>query len=167
MEFHDNYPSYETMYQHTEAEGKPKRKKLWKVFWIMLVITIVELLIGTFASKMGLLDEHRKSMFSLKTIFIVLTLVKAGFIVVEFMHLGHETKFFKYTILIPYSIFIAYLIFIVLVEGTYTGYPENKTKLWTGFKEQKDKIVDDLNKGVHHESHPVEGGDHAPAGGHH
>jgi cytochrome c oxidase subunit 4 len=141
MEFHDDYPQYETMYHHTDEEGKKKRKKLWRVFWIMLAVTIIELLIGTYAGDMGLLNKERKSTMILKFIFVALTILKAGYIVISFMHLGHETKFFKYTILLPYSIFIAYLIFIVLVEGTYTGYPENKTKLWTGFYDQQELLI--------------------------
>ena len=159
MEFQDNYPHYETMYQHTEAEGKPKRKKLWRVFWIMLTITIVELIIGTYAGDWGLLQATRKSGLSLKFIFVILTLVKAGYIVIEFMHLGHETKFFKYTILIPYGTFIGYLIFIILVEGTYTGYPENKTKLWEGFITQQKTLIEEHGKhhaGAHEATAPTE-----------
>lgn len=151
MEFHDNYPQYETMYQHTAEEGKSKRKKLWRVFWIMLVITIVELIIGTYAGDWGLLQATRKSGLSLKFIFVILTLVKAGYIVMEFMHLSHETKFFKYTILLPYATFIGYLIFIILVEGTYTGYPENKTKLWEGFITQQKTLIEEHGK--HHGGH--------------
>ena len=131
MEFHDDYPQYEHMYQHSEEAGKSKRKKLWMVFWIMLGITIFELIVGFNATKWGLTGG-----MLLKALFIGLTVAKAGFIVMSFMHLGHETKFFKYTILAPYSLFIVYLLFIVLVEGTFAGRVENRTKLWTGFEEQ-------------------------------
>ena len=41
-EFHDDYPSYETMAHHSEEEGKVTRKALWRVFWYMLAITIFE-----------------------------------------------------------------------------------------------------------------------------
>lgn len=132
MEFHDNYPQYETMYHHTNEEGKKKRRTLWNVFWIMLGITLVELYVGYNATSWGLTGTA-----VLKWGFIILTLAKAGFIVIKFMHLGDETKAFKYTILLPYSLFIGYLIFIVLVEGTYCGYPENKTKLNPIFMDQK------------------------------
>ncbi len=132
MEFHDDYPQYETMYHHTEEEGKKKRKGLWRVFWIMLAITLVELFVGFNATKWGLTGGGL-----LKWGFIILTLAKAGFIVLKFMHLGDEEKGMKYTILLPYSMFIGYLIFIVLVEGTYCGYPENKTKLNPIFMDQK------------------------------
>jgi len=50
-------------------------------------------------------------------LFIGLTLVKAGYIVLSFMHLGDERKGLKYVILIPYFIFILYLIFVLITEG--------------------------------------------------
>jgi len=132
MEFHDNYPQYETMYQHDEAHGKQIRSKLWKVFWLLLAITLVELFVGFKANSWGLLGGT-----FLKFFFITLTLVKAGGIVLVFMHLIDETKFLRYTILLPYSVFILYLIFIILVEGTYCGYPHNKTSLDKNYKIQQ------------------------------
>ena len=107
-EFHDDYPQYEFMAHHSEEEGKVKRKKLWRVFWIMLAVTIIELIIGFQASKLGLLNDDRTSGVTLKFIFIGLTLLKAGFIVLSFMHLGDEKKVMKWTILAPYTIFIVY-----------------------------------------------------------
>ena len=53
--------------------------------------------------------------------FIILTLVKGGYIVLQFMHLGDERKAMRYVILIPYFVFILYLIFICLWEGTAVG----------------------------------------------
>jgi cytochrome c oxidase subunit IV len=55
----------------------------------------------------------------LNHIFIILTLVKAGYIVLQFMHLGHEKKSLKWTILLPAIILVPYLLFIVLGEGAY------------------------------------------------
>jgi len=46
-----------------------------------------------------------------------------------FMHLGHETTFMKYVILLPYAIFISYAIFIILDEGVYSGESINRTKV--------------------------------------
>ncbi len=132
MEFHDNYPQYETMYQHDEAHGKQIRSKLWKVFWLLLAITLLELFVGFKATSWGLLGST-----FLKFFFIFFTLVKAGGIVLVFMHLIDETKFFRYAVLLPYSVFILYLIFIVLVEGTYCGYPANKTSLDKNYKIQQ------------------------------
>ncbi len=149
MEFHDDYPEYEKMSNHSEEEGKPIRKKLWMVFWIMLGVTILELIIGTYSSKMGLLDSERRSSTILKIIFVGLTVLKAGYIVMIFMHLGHEVKFMKWTILAPYIVFICYLIFIVLVEGTYVGIPDNRTPPHKQYLENRKAIVDHLNSGGH------------------
>jgi len=115
-EFHDDYPSYETMYNHDEAYGKKARRTLWNVFWIMLIITIAELIIGSMAPSHGW-SGH----LWLKVLFIGLTIAKAAFIVIWFMHLGHEVKFFKYIVLVPYITFMFYGIFIILTEGTYAG----------------------------------------------
>lgn len=123
-EFHDDYPSYEHMAHHSEEEGKKKRRTLWNVFWIMLAITIFELVIGSMAPSRGW-----SGTLGLKVLFIGLTVLKAGFIVMAFMHLGHEVTFMKYTILAPYIIFISYTIFIILDEGVYSGDPQNRTKV--------------------------------------
>lgn len=139
MEFHDDYPQYELMYHHDEETGKKVRRKLWNVFWVLLAVTIIELVVGFKATSWGLTGTT-----FLKLFFIFFTIVKAGGIVMYFMHLIDETKFFKYTILVPYSVFIVYLIFIILVEGTYCGYPENKTNLKPMFGLQQ------LEKRQHH-----------------
>ncbi len=57
-EFHDDYPQYEFMAHHSEEEGKVMRRKLWNVFWIMLAVTIAELIIGSFAKDWHLLDPE-------------------------------------------------------------------------------------------------------------
>ena len=49
--------------------------------------------------------------------FIVMTLVKAGYIVAVFMHLGDERKSFIKVVALPYIVFISYLIFICLNEA--------------------------------------------------
>jgi cytochrome c oxidase subunit IV len=50
-----------------------------------------------------------------------MTLLKAGYIVLVFMHLGDEKKSLKYIVLVPYFLFMAYLIFIALMEATAVG----------------------------------------------
>ncbi|MBA2611746.1 MAG: cytochrome C oxidase subunit IV family protein [Bacteroidetes bacterium] len=134
-EFHDDYPHYETMSNHDEAHGKAARKVLWKVFWVMLFITIFELAIGSMAPGHGWTGA-----LWLKVLFIGLTVVKAAAIVLWFMHLGHEVKFFKYIILLPYITFILYAIFIILVEGVYSGYPRNVTRVDKIFIDQQKEL---------------------------
>lgn len=168
MEFNDGFPQYEILAQHSEEEGKGKRKVLWRVFWIMLTITIAELIIGIKAGDWGLLTELQESTALLKFIFIGLTLVKAYFIVYAFMHLGHEYKFFKWVVIAPYSLFIVYLIYMMTItEGLYSSHHR---------EEMDDKIVKqqtelrsghgDHDSGASHEENH-ESGEHHDTEEHH
>ena len=155
-EFHDNYPSYETMYNHDEEYGKKARRTLWNVFWIMLVITIFELVIGSMAPGKGW-----SGTLWLKVLFITLTLAKAAYIVWWFMHLGHEVKFFKYVILVPYIVFMLYGIFIILTEGSYSSDISHRTKVDPIYAEQQQMLK--AGHG-HAEGHSDEAHVEAPAG---
>ncbi len=146
-EFHDDYPQYEFLAHHSEEEGKIKRRKLWNVFWIMLAVTIVELIIGSFSLKWGLLDDTRHSTFILKIVFIGLTIAKAFYIVFRFMHLGDEKKAMRYAILAPYTLFILYLIYIIVGEANYSLIHKNKMDALI----VKQKI--DLNEAAKHPHH--------------
>ena len=86
--------------------GAAQRKQIWKVFIILSVITGIEFLI---AFTMG------ASMFKV-AIFVGLTIVKAFYIVGEFMHLKHETKSLIWSILIP-VIFVVWLLLALMMEG--------------------------------------------------
>jgi cytochrome c oxidase subunit 4 len=147
-EFHDDYPQYEFMAHHSEEEGKIKRRKLWNVFWIMLGVTIVELIIGFQAESLGLLQDDRTSTFALKVIFIGLTLLKAFYIVYKFMHLGDERKFFKYSVIVPYSVFIVYLVYIIVGEANYSLI--HKDKMDKLIIDQKEELNRAAKSGGHH-----------------
>jgi Predicted small integral membrane protein len=85
---------------------KEKIKKLWTVAGIMGAVTAVEFVIA-FAMPHG----------ALKTaIFVGLTIVKAGYIVLEFMHLKYEVKMLFWSILIP-MIFVVWMLVAFVYEG--------------------------------------------------
>ena len=94
---------------------------IWKVFWILLVVTTVEVLLGIIKPEV-IAGTQFLGTSLLNHIFIVLTLIKAGYIVQVFMHLGFETKAFRWTVLLPAVILIPYLLFILLSEGSYTYF---------------------------------------------
>lgn len=87
--------------------GAEQRKLIWKTFWILLILTALEFLIA-FTVPHGTLKV---------TIFILMTIVKAFYIMAEFMHLKHESKQLIWSIVVP-ILFIAWLIVAALVEGT-------------------------------------------------
>lgn len=114
----DDIIEYSLHAHHSEEEGRKVRRKIWMVTAILSAITLVEVVVGVFFPKdkvAGLTWEV------IKYSYILLTLVKAGYIVLIFMHLGDEKKALKYMILVPYIIFILYLLFIILVEAAYIG----------------------------------------------
>lgn len=107
----DDIIEYSLDAHHSEEAGKKIRAKIWKVTAILTLITAVEVVTG-----IAIKQDH--SMWEMvKWGFIILTIVKAAYIVLVFMHLGDEVKTLKYMILIPYFIFILYLIFICLWEA--------------------------------------------------
>ncbi|NBV12525.1 MAG: hypothetical protein EBS07_00445 [Sphingobacteriia bacterium] len=100
--------------EHTITPGtdaKPNTKWIWKVFWILLVVTTVEVTLAyTWPESL--------SVTLLNVIFISLTILKAFYIVAEFMHLGHETKSLIWSILIP-IVFILWFVLAMLTEGNW------------------------------------------------
>ncbi len=95
----------QTQSGHSEHK-KPQTKLIWKTFWILLGLTVLEFIIAfTLPS----------SMFKVG-LFIFLTIVKAAYIVGEFMHLRYEVKFLIWTILLP-MIFVAWLLLALITEG--------------------------------------------------
>lgn len=90
-----------------KAHSALNKKLIWRVFWILLFITLFEVAI----SFTGI--PHVILIWT----FVALTLVKAYFIVGYFMHLKFEAIAAKYSLLLPF-VLIVYLIFIALYEGT-------------------------------------------------
>jgi cytochrome c oxidase subunit IV len=98
---------------------------IWRVFWILLAITTFEVLLGIFKVNGQLpafiVYEKFLGLAWLTHVFIILTLVKAAYIVMTFMHLGDERKSLRWTILLPAFILVPYLLFIILSEAIHAN----------------------------------------------
>jgi cytochrome c oxidase subunit IV len=105
--------SYSVQANHDEEHGKKIRKKIYFVTILLSVITTIEVALGIF------IKQGTDFWPVVKWSFIVMTLVKAGYIVLVFMHLGDERKSLRYVILLPYAVFILYLLFIGVTESSY------------------------------------------------
>lgn len=92
-------------------------RRLWMVFWILLIVTAVEVALGIVKPEFLLAEVGLTSL--LNYIFIILTLFKAYYIVETFMHLEGERKNLRWSIYLPILILIPYLTFILLTEGSY------------------------------------------------
>ncbi len=104
--------SYSVNSRHSEEEGKKLRKKIYAVTALLTVITIIEVFMGVAFKRNG-----TSTWEVIKLLFLGLTIFKAAYIVLSFMHLGDERRNLKYVVLLPYALFILYLIFIALTEG--------------------------------------------------
>lgn len=90
-----------------EARNEEKVKKIWKTAGILLAITVAEFIMA-FTMDRGIL---------LYALFIILTIWKAKYIMMEFMHLGDEVKPLFYSIIVP-LIFLVWLVIALMKEGS-------------------------------------------------
>lgn len=138
MEFNDSQVNYEALAHHDESAGQKARRKLWNTFWLLLVITIAEVIIGLY------LQEPK---IALKIIFITLTIVKAFYIVYTFMHLKDEARSTKWIIIAPFAAFILYfIVMLVMGEGGYSKH----NRLDGGGKEPTEQHDSKAATGEHH-----------------
>jgi heme/copper-type cytochrome/quinol oxidase subunit 4 len=93
-------------------------KRIWIVFGILSLLTIVEVILGIIKPA-SLVYNDLLSMSLLNWIFIILTIVKAYYIVWAFMHMEHESAGLRRSVVWTAVFLICYLIAILLIEGGY------------------------------------------------
>lgn len=93
---------------HAPASGTGR---IWKVFWILSFITIVELVLGFGLAKhwYGDPETSHAAILFVKGAICILSLAKAFYIVSVFMHLGDEIRNFIMTIVVPLLLFIWFI----------------------------------------------------------
>jgi cytochrome c oxidase subunit 4 len=100
---------------HDEHGGLTKGK-IWKVFGILLFITIIEFIIALWVKPHGYFGDHAKLIGN--SLYIILTLLKAFYIVAYFMHLKYEKLGLQLALTVSF-IFIIYFIVLLFIEGGY------------------------------------------------
>jgi cytochrome c oxidase subunit 4 len=118
----------EVTIHHEPSSGSVKR--IWKVFWILLIITVIELGLGVSMYILNLPDDFRR--LALKGTITILSLAKAYYIVSVFMHLGGEIRNMIMTIVVPLTLFIW---FIVAFIADGNSYKNLRNKYDAHFKE--------------------------------
>ncbi|MES2430167.1 MAG: cytochrome C oxidase subunit IV family protein [Bacteroidota bacterium] len=89
--------------EHASGTGK-----IWKTFWLLSILTIVELGLGYFLYfKQGQISPGL--VLLTKVVIGILTLAKAYYIVSIFMHLGDEIRNLIMTIVVPLCLFIWFI----------------------------------------------------------
>lgn len=98
-----NTETTEITYHH---EPSSSTKRIWVTFWILLVITIIELGLGLL---MYAIEMPSWVVLFIKGVICILTLAKAFYIVSVFMHLGDEIRNMVMTIVVPLMLFIWFI----------------------------------------------------------
>jgi cytochrome c oxidase subunit 4 len=105
-------------------------KRIWNVFILLSVVTIVEVILGIFKPDV-LFHNKFLAMNLLNWIFILLTVYKAYYIVWAFMHIEGETSSLRSAVVVPLVFLILYIMFIFLLEGDYIyGIFRDSTIKW-------------------------------------
>lgn len=124
--------------------GASGTKHIWKVFWILLGITVLELGLGL--SIYRFLHDQVLAKSLVKGIIVILSLAKAFYIVASFMHLGDEIKNMIMTIVVPLMLFI-WFITAFLYEGNSWRNMRNTNAGATKYQKQIQQPADAVKPG--------------------
>lgn len=110
--------SAETTTTENKKGSSAAIKRIWQVFVILSILTIVEVALGIVKPDF-LVHTDIINMHLLNWIFIILTIFKAYYITWAFMHMEHETSGLRRAVVWTGVFLISYLIAILLIEGYY------------------------------------------------
>jgi cytochrome c oxidase subunit IV len=104
------HDSHDTHASHT--------KRIWFVFGLLSVVTIVEVYLGIIRPDFLFMVDFI-GMNLLNWVFIILTLYKAYYITWAFMHMEGEKPSLRWAVVATVIFLVLYLLFILLVEANY------------------------------------------------
>jgi cytochrome c oxidase subunit IV len=124
-------------------------KEIWRTFWILLGLTIVELILGYIM--IGV--ESHSARLTIKGFIIILMLAKAFYIVAYFMHLKSEIKNLIMTIIVPLALLV-WAIVAFLYEGnsyrnnrnTYDAYKRERSHILSTDKKADEKGLEEKKR---------------------
>ncbi len=142
----------EITFHHEPAEST---SRIWKTFWVLLIITLIELGLGLsiYAISMGAF-----AVLLIKGIMVILTLAKAFYIISIFMHLGDELRNMIMTIAIPALLFV-WFIGAFLWDGNSFKNLRNEFDPYK-VERSKTKAEQPAAHGEKHQAAPAEGSVH-------
>lgn len=103
----------EVTFHHEPSEGTGR---IWKTFWLLLIITVIELGLGLLMYAFALPDWVN---LFIKGVVVILSLAKAFYIVSIFMHLGDEIRNMIMTIVLPLLLFVWFIGAFLYDGNTY------------------------------------------------
>lgn len=132
--------STETTHQRTTEADVAHVKRIWKAFWILLILTILELGLGLTIYNIDLgADPNETLVLALKGTICILTLAKAFYIISIFMHLGDEVRTMMLSVAIPATLFIWFIVAFI-ADGASFRHLRNTDAGSRTYKEQKQQF---------------------------
>jgi len=119
-------------------------KEIWRVTWILTILTLVELGLGFWMTTMPFegLERH-----FVKGAILILMVAKAFYIVGYFMHLKHEIRNLIMTIVVPLFLFVWFII-AFLTDGN--SFKNDKNKWDRDHLERSKEQMPVKEEGTHH-----------------
>lgn len=110
--------SAEPSHLGTTAKDLAHVKRIWKAFWILLILTILELACGLTIYFIDLgADPNETLVLIIKGVICIFTLAKAFYIISIFMHLGDEIRTMIMSVALPALLFVWFII-AFLADGS-------------------------------------------------
>ena len=97
---------------------KSNKAKIWGVFTLLSIITIIEVALGIIKPEF-LLTNKLFTLKYLNWIFLILTVIKAYYITWDFMHMRDETKTLRRVVVWTFIFLVLYLVWILIQEAGY------------------------------------------------
>lgn len=94
----------------TDEQYSSQKKAVWRATLIMAVVTVLEV-------ALAILLGDVLPLILINLMFIFMSVMKAFFIMGEFMHLKYETRALTMSILVPF-LFLVWAIIAFAMEGT-------------------------------------------------
>jgi caa(3)-type oxidase subunit IV len=109
-------PKPDHAHAHDDYHHAPSRKEYIYIWLILFILTVLEVGVAYTTGYVG--------KTALVGALVLLALAKAGCVALFYMHLKHETKVMRWTVLFPFA-FPALYAFVLIAEGMYRA-------LWGG-----------------------------------
>lgn len=106
------------MSAHSHEHTGSTPKTIWKTFWILLAITIGEIIYALTLS-------HTFGKLTSNLLYTILSIMKAGYIISEFMHMKYETKNLIRTVGLPLSLLL-WVVLSYMMESNSWKHMMNK-----------------------------------------
>ena len=126
------------------AEHAGTTKKIWRTFWLLSILTILELALGLLIYNIHKGENPNHTLvLAFKGMVCILTLAKAYYIVSVFMHLGDEVRNLIMTIVVPLCLFVWFIAAFLwdgnswkVLRNRYNGTPAPIEKVQPAAKEK-------------------------------